>query len=423
MVMSTFLYGIQPEDNFYTFPSSLLQFCVESFNTCFSSGANGYCVPVGLTALSALLLLLSCVRSVCQRSQRPGHAFTSTYCFLGELCGAVGAVLSKQLQIQVFMGIFSLLVSAANMIFGCFPVFLCWNTLAERKRRMKRRRRRQLLLATCVFTVVSGGYLMSGFTSQRAETHFRGRGLLYIDLQDNSEILGYILGLLCFFITSSSRFPALYTAHKGQTLPKSPVLTRGLCSLAAALYATAILLHNSSPGLVLRALPWLLSAVGTAALDLLFVLIFWCKQGTLQEPMRDGDTISLLGTSVVITKRKFATKMKMTPLSNLPVNTKSTEMGGYLDVDSKSALQKEAHHHPPVRTVRSINLDGLCASDTSWESSDDSSDLQWDFEQINTTWNNKKREQGREPSKECTDDLKPSSSCQYEVPLNPQMVV
>ncbi|XP_053699868.1 transmembrane protein 44 isoform X5 [Synchiropus splendidus] len=337
MVMSTFLYGIQPEDNFYTFPSSLLQFCVESFNTCFSSGANGYCVPVGLTALSALLLLLSCVRSVCQRSQRPGHAFTSTYCFLGELCGAVGAVLSKQLQIQVFMGIFSLLVSAANMIFGCFPVFLCWNTLAERKRRMKRRRRRQLLLATCVFTVVSGGYLMSGFTSQRAETHFRGRGLLYIDLQ--------------------------------------------------------------------------------------FVLIFWCKQGTLQEPMRDGDTISLLGTSVVITKRKFATKMKMTPLSNLPVNTKSTEMGGYLDVDSKSALQKEAHHHPPVRTVRSINLDGLCASDTSWESSDDSSDLQWDFEQINTTWNNKKREQGREPSKECTDDLKPSSSCQYEVPLNPQMVV
>ncbi|XP_053699887.1 transmembrane protein 44 isoform X7 [Synchiropus splendidus] len=313
MVMSTFLYGIQPEDNFYTFPSSLLQFCVESFNTCFSSGANGYCVPVGLTALSALLLLLSCVRSVCQRSQRPGHAFTSTYCFLGELCGAVGAVLSKQLQIQVFMGIFSLLVSAANMIFGCFPVFLCWNTLAERKRRMKRRRRRQLLLATCVFTVVSGGYLMSGFTSQRAETHFRGRGLLYIDLQDNSEILGYILGLLCFFITSSSRFPALYTA--------------------------------------------------------------------------------------------------------------STEMGGYLDVDSKSALQKEAHHHPPVRTVRSINLDGLCASDTSWESSDDSSDLQWDFEQINTTWNNKKREQGREPSKECTDDLKPSSSCQYEVPLNPQMVV
>ncbi|KAM9831437.1 transmembrane protein 44 [Neosynchiropus ocellatus] len=420
MVMSAFLYGIQSEDTFYTFPSSFLRFCVESFNTCFSSDATGYCVPVGLTAFSALLLLLSCVRSVCQRSEHPAHAFTSTYCFLGDLCGAVGAVLSKQLQIQVFMGIFSLLVSAANVIFGCFPVFLCWNSQAERKRRMKRRRRRQFLLSTCVFMVVSGGFLTSGFTIQRAEKHFHGRGLLFVDLQGNSESLGYILGLLSFLITSTSRFPALRTAHKGQTLPKSPVLTRGLCSLAAALYATAILLHNSSPRLVLRALPWLLSAVGAAALDLLFVLIYWCKRGTLQEPVRDGDTISLLGAHDFRTKKKFATKMKMTPLSHLPVNTKSTEIGGYMDVDSKSALQKEAHHCPPIRTVRAINFDGLCASDTSWDSSGDSSDLEWDFEAINAPWRNKKRDQVGEG--EGKDDRKPSDSCQYEVPLNPQMM-
>lgn len=43
------------------FLNSLVDFCVDSVNTCLSRDADTLCVPVGLTFLSALLLLLSCL--------------------------------------------------------------------------------------------------------------------------------------------------------------------------------------------------------------------------------------------------------------------------------------------------------------------------------------------------------------------------
>lgn len=41
--------------------SSLAEFCVDSVSTCLSRDADRRCVPVGLSSLSALLLLLSCL--------------------------------------------------------------------------------------------------------------------------------------------------------------------------------------------------------------------------------------------------------------------------------------------------------------------------------------------------------------------------
>lgn len=122
------------------FLSSLVEFCADSVSTCFSRDANKLCVPIGLSSLSTLFLLLSCFlwvlfffffcfllpafvpaihckslysiqsaltvfrlvyqRCRCRR-ENPGEILTFLYSLVGNLCGAVGATLARQLHIQV----------------------------------------------------------------------------------------------------------------------------------------------------------------------------------------------------------------------------------------------------------------------------------------------------------------------------------
>uniref|UniRef100_A0A0F8AHU1 Uncharacterized protein n=1 Tax=Larimichthys crocea TaxID=215358 RepID=A0A0F8AHU1_LARCR len=97
-----------------SFLSSLVEFCVDSATTCFSQGADKLCVPIGLCALSALILLLSCLLIVYQRCRfrrgNPGETVTSFYSLLGNLCSTVGAVLSRQLHLQVTLKIIVLFI-------------------------------------------------------------------------------------------------------------------------------------------------------------------------------------------------------------------------------------------------------------------------------------------------------------------------
>ncbi|KAF3835190.1 hypothetical protein F7725_027748 [Dissostichus mawsoni] len=75
--------------------------------------------------------------------------------------------------------------------------------------RMIRGRRRQHLMAVCVLMVVAGGFLKSRDSHHPVDGHLSGRKLLHATFQDNTEILGYILGLLSSVIACTSRFPAL----------------------------------------------------------------------------------------------------------------------------------------------------------------------------------------------------------------------
>ncbi|XP_019936320.2 transmembrane protein 44 isoform X1 [Paralichthys olivaceus] len=415
-----------------SFFSHLFAFCVDSFSTCFSRESDKLCVLIGLSSLSALTLLLSCLLLMYQRCRCPDEnpaeeTIILLYCFLGNLCSTVGASLSRQLYIQVLMGAFAAAVDAVNVMFSCFPVLLGLNTKTERRLRVMRRRRRQHLLGVCILMVVAGGFMKSPV--KPANRLLSRRRLLHIHLQDNTEILGYILGLISFVIVCTSRLPHVCRVHRGQMLTQAHVFSGLLCSLAGGLYAAAMLLYDTQIEFLLRVMPWLLTAICGVTLDLLTLILHWCKRGTRQQLIRlSPDTESLLGGSGLSTEENVVMKNHKKLKLNSSPQTKSTfsskkknvqmsEMGRYMDVsvhpEGKVCLQ-EAEDKCLNGTARGIRVDGFCLSDTSFDSSTVSSDLEWDFEEANVQWRGPtvKQQKGDEfPLKQCPANPKPFTIC------------
>ncbi|XP_023119048.2 transmembrane protein 44 [Amphiprion ocellaris] len=423
--------------NSQTFLTGLMAFCVESVTTCFSHDADKLCVPVGLTFVSALLLLLSCLLIVCQRcklgGEYPAETILIFYCFLGDLCSTVGAILSRQLHIQILMSACASAMDALSCILCCFQVLLCWNSKTDRRLRMMKRRRRQHLLAVCVLMVVAGGFLRPN--QPPAFIPVRERRLLHVSLQDsswsplmdNTELLGYILGLLSFAIACSSRFPALRRACRGQMLTQANIFSGLCCSLAGVLYTAAILLYDTHFGFLMRVLPWLLSSVSSVTLDLLIVVIHCCKGRSRQQSVSlSSDTEKLLGGSGLHTEDNAVMKRhrKQNIHSSAPPKMKKvqkmSEMGHYMDVHvqptrTDMTLSKQQVEGGPLnRMVRVIRAGSFCSTDTSYDSSVVSSDLEWDFEAANTQWREPtaKQHQGDEfPLQQWPTNPKPFDAC------------
>ncbi|XP_010789879.1 transmembrane protein 44 isoform X2 [Notothenia coriiceps] len=374
---------------------NLVEFFVDAVTTCFSHGADKLCVPIGLSSLSALLLLLSCILLVYQRctfrGKNPGESIILLYSFLGNLCSTSGAILSRQFHIQIVLGAFAAAMDGIGFISCCLPVLLCWNSKAEKRMRMIRGRRRQHLLAVCVLMVVAGGFLKSRDSHHPVDGHLSGRKLLHATFQDNTEILGYILGLLSSVIACTSRFPALCRTYRGEMLTCAHIFSGLLCSLASALYAAAILLYSTRFGFILRVMPWLLSAICCITLDLLILVIHWWKRGTTRQLVHfSPDRENLLGGSGIPTEDNDVMKRQRKQQVHSSARTKinpvqrMTEMGGYMDVSlhpvEKTCLQKvtlsEVKDLPLNMTLRVIGGDRFYSSDTSCESSPVSSDLE-----------------------------------------------
>ncbi|XP_027882856.1 transmembrane protein 44 [Xiphophorus couchianus] len=402
------------------FLTSLGAFWLHSVASCGSPDAAHLCVPAGLTLLSAVLLLLSSLLIVCRKCKLRGEYSKETtivfYSFLGNLCSTVGAVLARQFHLQISMAAFAALMDGVHCILCCLPVFLCWNSKTQRRLRVVKRRRRQLFLAVGVLMVVAGGFLKSRVDEPITIRSISGRKLLHSSIQisswslmmDSKEILGYILGLLASVIAWTSRFPALCRARRGQNLTQTFIVSGGLCTVSGALYTAAILLHDVRFRFLIRVMPWLLSSIGCVILDLLILVIHWCKIGARQKTMKlSPDMEGLLGMNTEHTAvMKQQTKQQKPPSAQTKFSVvssktknvqKMTEMGQYMDVSGQQTskllslkevtLSKDGLDvRPPHRMVRVVRVDGLCSSDTSYSSSSDSTDLEWDFEAAIAQW-------------------------------------
>ncbi|XP_013855310.1 transmembrane protein 44 [Austrofundulus limnaeus] len=299
------------------------------------------------------------------------------------------------LCLQVFMAVFAAAMDAVSCVLCCLPVFLCWNLKTQRKLRAIKRRKRQHLLAVGVLMVLAGGFLKSKQDIPPESKPIRGRRLLDVSMQitsslvDNRMILGYILGVLSLAIALTSRFPALCRARRGQAFTQAYVLSGLLSSLSGGLYVAAILLCDTRFGFLIKVLPWLLSAVCCAGLDLTILLLLLCKRGVTQRMVDvSPDAERLLGSPV-----EDPAVGKQQKITSAAQTKKLTEMGRYMDVSlqplrqqtslkevtsSKGGAERGSLH-------RKVRVDSLCSSDTSYDSSG-SSELEWDFESAISQW-------------------------------------
>ncbi|KAK3533344.1 hypothetical protein QTP70_017175 [Hemibagrus guttatus] len=136
--------------------------------------------------------------------------------------------------------------------------------------RMLIRRRRQNVFVVCLLFGM-GGCVYADIRIRHmhvvAYDSPISRKLLNVIVYDQTELLGYVLGLLSFAIIWTSRIPFFLKANKGEMSNSTHVSSRACSAMAGALYASAVLLYDSRLESVVKALPWILSGASWAILD------------------------------------------------------------------------------------------------------------------------------------------------------------
>ncbi|KAJ8403206.1 hypothetical protein AAFF_G00354230 [Aldrovandia affinis] len=259
---------------------------------------------------------LVCKRCGAKERNVGDAAACALYCFLGNLSSAVGALLSNQLVIQVFMGVFIAALDVVHFVFIMVPFCLWWH-------------------------LKTGGIFMWPSVQRwLAEGAQPKRCLLSLILQDDSEILGYALGLLSFVIGWTSKFPPLRKARQGKMSSVAHVSSGVVCALANVLYGSAILIYDTHLKSVLRVLPWLLNSFGCAVFDVVILGLSCYSRATSQLGPRAGE-----------------------PADNQPL-LKSTSNQPVCVKEVTTWRQTQCASQPPRRSERVVWLDKPCSSDS-----------------------------------------------------------
>ncbi|KAM5276116.1 transmembrane protein 44 isoform 1-T1 [Hipposideros larvatus] len=396
--------------------------CFARHRVCISFGL-WICASSCWIAAHALLLYLRCAK----KSGQDQSALCAACCLLTSLCDTVGAILAKQLTIQVFTGAYLAAVDLLNFVSILFPV--CGSKFKGQGSQDTKRRRR---LRASVFALAVPLSLGPGWALWAAVPKASGpiqgpqRKLLGIVLQDNTEILGYLLGGIAAFGSWASRIPPLSRICHGKTFPFIHLWTRLLFALAGLLYASAIVAHDRRPEYLLRATPWFLTSLGRAALDLAIIFLSWVMKskvrralGVSSEARESPDTQALLTCAEKEEDNQDARNENLdwVPLTTLPhckpprtmaaisrymeltiepvqqAGCSATRLPGDGQTNTGEASLQEPPSYPPIQVIRA-----RVSSSSSSEVPSINSDLeqkywealnseQWDPEDVNLEGN------------------------------------
>uniref|UniRef100_A0A2K5YTL3 Transmembrane protein 44 n=1 Tax=Mandrillus leucophaeus TaxID=9568 RepID=A0A2K5YTL3_MANLE len=333
---------------------------------------------------------------------------------------------------QVFTGAYLAAVDLVNFMFILFPV--CGSTFKSNSDREARERKRRRQLRASVFALALplslGPCWALWVAAPKASATIRGpqRRLLGSLLQENTEILGYLLGSIAAFGSWASRIPPLsriapppalgITTHghwgaaaqgrcQGKTFPSIHLWTRLLSALAGLLYASAIVAHDRQPEYLLRATPWFLTSLGRAALDLAIIFLSCVMKSKMRQALgfatearESPDTQALLTCAekeeenqenldwVPLTTLSHCKSLRtMTAISRYmeltiePVQQagcSATRLPGDGQTSAGDALLQEPPSYPPVQVIRA-----RVSSSSSSKVSSINSDLEWDPEDVN----------------------------------------
>uniref|UniRef100_A0A667H9L4 Transmembrane protein 44 n=1 Tax=Lynx canadensis TaxID=61383 RepID=A0A667H9L4_LYNCA len=368
------------------------------------------------------LLYLRCTK----KSGRDQSALCAACCLLTSLCDTIGAILARQLTIQVFTGAYLAAVDLVNFVFILFPV--CGSKLKSNLGRGSRERKRRQRLRASVFALALPLSLGPGWALwaavRKASGPVRGpqRRLLESLLQDNTEIFGYLLGAIAAFGSWASRIPPLSRICQGKAFPSIHLWTRLLSALAGLLYASAIVAHDRRPEYLLRATPWFLTSLGRAALDLSIIFLSWVMKSKMrralgfapearespdtqalltctdkeEESQENSDWVPLTTLPPCKSLRTMAAISRYMELTIEPVQQagcSTTRLPGDGQMNPGDANLQEPPSYPPVQVIRA-----RVSSSSSCEVSSINSDLeqkywealnleQWDPEDVNLEGN------------------------------------
>uniref|UniRef100_A0A4W2EQM8 Transmembrane protein 44 n=1 Tax=Bos indicus x Bos taurus TaxID=30522 RepID=A0A4W2EQM8_BOBOX len=380
--------------------------CFARHRVCISFGL-WICSSSCWIAVHALLLYLRCGR----KSGRDQSALWAACCLLISLCDTIGAILAKQLTIQVFTGTYLAAVDLVNFVSVLFPV--CGSKFKSNSGRGSRARKRRRRLQASMFALVLPLSLGPGWALWAAIPWASGRDqgpqrrLLGILVQDNTEILGFLLGGIAALGSWVSRIPPLSRICQGKTFPCIHLWTRLLSALAGLLYASAIVAHDRRPEYLLRATPWLLTSLGRAALDLSIIFLSCVMKSKMRQVLgfaseagENPDTQALLTGAEK--EEENQENSDWVPLTTLPhckplqrmaaisrymeltiepvqqVSCSASRLPGDGQTDTGATSLQEPPSYPPVQVIQA-----RVSSSSSSQVSSINSDLEWDPEDVN----------------------------------------
>ncbi|XP_051006777.1 transmembrane protein 44 [Acomys russatus] len=385
--------------------------CFARRRVCISFGL-WICAACCWIAAHALILYLRCTKK-CGRNQSP---LCAAFCLLTSLCDTVGAILARQLTIQVFTGAYLAAVDFVNFMSVLFPV--CGSKSKPKSGRNSRERRRRHLRAN-VFALALPLSLGPGWaiwaSVPKASAPVRGpqRRLLGDLLQENPEVFGYLLGGIAAFGSWASRIPPFSNICRGKSLSYIHLWTRFLSALAGLLYASAIVAHDRQPEYLLQATPWFLISLGRAALDLAIIFLSCVIKSRMRrafgfaaEARESADTQALLTCAEkeeenleASTEDKNSDWVPLTSLSHCKPLRTMTAISRYMELTIEPVQQagcsatrlpgdgqtstgdaslEEPPSYPPIQVIQA-----RVSCSSSSEVSSVNSDLEWDPEDVN----------------------------------------
>ncbi|XP_040205439.1 transmembrane protein 44 isoform X1 [Rana temporaria] len=395
--------------------------------TCFAE--EKICVSFGLWLLSCLFWFTSFSLHFylrCKRKSRHEESiFWNIYSFFGSMCNAIGSLLAKQLTIQVITGAYMALSDVIDFILTLFPVCTSsYRVRASHQPSRRKRHRKPVLSALTYCVMISLGYYSLYVRAPLLPevSHGPQRKLLESVLQERIDVVGFTLGIIAVLVSWTVRVPVITKVCKGMVFPVIQVWAVLFSALASIMYAAAIMSHDRHQEYYVRAIPWFLISMGTAALDVALMFLSCMMKNKLIQQMGPVMDVTLDDESCKLVAHMEESKpgapgglinidkerLHWTPLNMLPNRSLNTgpSLGHYMKLriqqvqeDGVGAVRLPGdgqtnpgtiHNKEPLRYLDLPRYPPTCISHYSSSSSDRSSnttDLEWDFEDLDQNWN------------------------------------
>ncbi|XP_072264307.1 transmembrane protein 44 [Pyxicephalus adspersus] len=397
---------------------------LDYLTTCFAE--EKICVSFGLWLLSCLFWFTSFSLHFylrCKTKSRDEESvFWNIYSFFGSMCNTIGSLLSKQLTIQIITGAYLAFSDVINFILTLFPVCKSRYPVRASHRLSRRKRYRKPALSSLSFCImISLAYHSLHVNGPLIPevSHGPQRKLLGSVLQERIDVVGFTLGIIAVLVSWTVRVPVITKVCKGMVFSVIQVWAVFFSALASILYAAAIVSHDRHPEYFVRAIPWFLISLGTAALDIALIFLSCImknkklqQMGLLIDSTLDAENCELLAHIEKIKQDGLRNTDKedlyWTPLNMLPnrSTSKGTFLGRYVKLsieqvqeDGVGAVRLPGDGQTNPGAI--YNKDPLCyfnlpinppsriahPSSSSSDRSSNTTDLEWDFEDLDQNWN------------------------------------